>query len=263
MSELSGKSEDELVQELSGVIYRNVRCGLTPEEISPVQLDLAAYPYVTAEEFLSGNVRKKLRMLQALQAALPAERKMRLPGISPPWKLCSDRADRCGDRCADRRIMGAYRCLSAVYVRAVRYQRIRQAENAGRSLRIQRRWNISNKSMDGGNIKAVTTYGTKRITAYHILEQTLNQRVVKVFDTVVEDGKERPVLNVKETAIAQDRQELIKSKFADWLWQDIDRRERLCRIYNDTFNSIRPREYDGSHIRFVGMNRRSACGSIR
>lgn len=115
-------------------------------------------------------------------------------------------------------------------------------------------WNISNKSMDGGNIKAVTTYGTKRITAYHILEQTLNQRVVKVFDTVVEDGKERPVLNVKETAIAQDRQELIKSKFADWLWQDIDRRERLCRIYNDTFNSIRPREYDGSHIRFVGMN---------
>ena len=108
--------------------------------------------------------------------------------------------------------------------------------------------------MDGGNIKAVTTYGTKRITAYHILEQTLNQRVVKVFDTVVEDGKERPVLNVKETAIAQDRQELIKSKFADWLWQDIDRRERLCRIYNDTFNSIRPREYDGSHLRFVGMN---------
>ena len=91
--------------------------------------------------------------------------------------------------------------------------------------------------MDGGNIKAVTTYGTKRITAYHILEQTLNQRVVKVFDTVVEDGKERPVLNVKETAIAQDRQELIKSKFADWLLQD-----------------IRPREYDGSHIRFVGMN---------
>ena len=108
--------------------------------------------------------------------------------------------------------------------------------------------------MDSGNIKAVTTYGTKRITAYHILEQTLNQRVVKVFDTVVEDGKERPVLNVKETAIAQDRQELIKSKFADWLWQDIDRRERLCRIYNDTFNSIRPREYDGSHLRFVGMN---------
>ena len=78
--------------------------------------------------------------------------------------------------------------------------------------------------------------------------------MVKVFDTVVEDGKERPVLNVKETAIAQDRQELIKSKFADWLWQDIDRRERLCRIYNDTFNSIRPREYDGSHLRFVGMN---------
>ena len=132
-------------------------------------------------------------------------------------------------------------------------QRARQKMRVVRS-EYSGEWNISNKSMDSGNIKAVTTYGTKRITAYHILEQTLNQRVVKVFDTVVEDGKERPVLNVKETAIAQDRQELIKSKFADWLWQDIDRRERLCRIYNDTFNSIRPREYDGSHLRFVGMN---------
>ena len=85
-------------------------------------------------------------------------------------------------------------------------------------------------------------------------EAQVSLEVGKVFDTVVEDGKERPVLNVKETAIAQDRQELIKSKFADWLWQDIDRRERVCRIYNDTFNSIRPREYDGSHLRFVGMN---------
>lgn len=113
---------------------------------------------------------------------------------------------------------------------------------------------VATRDIAESGLSAVTTYGTKRITAYHILEQTLNQRVVKVFDTVVEDGKERPVLNVKETAIAQDRQELIKSKFADWLWQDIDRRERLCRIYNDTFNSIRPREYDGSHIRFVGMN---------
>ncbi len=90
MSERSGKSEDELVQELSGVIYRNIRCGLTPEEVSPAQLDLSAYPYVTAEEFLSGNVRKKLRMLQALQKQrCRPKRKMRLPGISPPWKLCS------------------------------------------------------------------------------------------------------------------------------------------------------------------------------
>ena len=255
MSELSGKSEDELVQELSGVIYRNVRCGLTPEEISPVQLDLAAYPYVTAEEFLSGNVRKKLRMLQALQAALPAEKKDALAGylsameaVQPAELTAAEIGVRIGASWVPTDVYQQFMFeLFGTSVYARQRMRVVRSEYSGE-------WNISNKSMDGGNIKAVTTYGTKRITAYHILEQTLNQRVVKVFDTVVEDGKERPVLNVKETAIAQDRQELIKSKFADWLWQDIDRRERLCRIYNDTFNSIRPREYDGSHIRFVGMN---------
>ncbi len=255
MSELSGKSEDELVQELSGVIYRNVRCGLTPEEISPVQLDLAAYPYVTAEEFLSGNVRKKLRMLQALQAALPAEKKDALAGylsameaVQPTELTAAEIGVRIGASWVPTDVYQQFMFeLFGTSVYARQKMRVVRSEYSGE-------WNISNKSMDGGNIKAVTTYGTKRITAYHILEQTLNQRVVKVFDTVVEDGKERPVLNVKETAIAQDRQELIKSKFADWLWQDIDRRERLCRIYNDPFNSIRPREYDGSHIRFVGMN---------
>lgn len=255
MSELSGKSEDELVQELSGVIYRNVRCGLTPEEISPVQLDLTAYPYVTAEEFLSGNVRKKLRMLQALQAALPAEKKQELAGylsameaVQPTELTAAEIGVRIGASWVPTDVYQQFMFeLFGTSVYARQRMRVVRSEYSGE-------WNISNKSMDGGNIKAVTTYGTKRITAYHILEQTLNQRVVKVFDTVVEDGKERPVLNVKETAIAQDRQELIKSKFADWLWQDIDRRERLCRIYNDTFNSIRPREYDGSHIRFVGMN---------
>lgn len=105
------------------------------------------------------------------------------------------------------------------------------------------------------NVKANTTYGTKRMSAYHILEQTLNQRDVRVFDYIEdENGKKKPVLNKKETAIAQDRQELIKQKFAEWIWKDIDRRELLCRIYNETFNGVRPREYDGRHIRFEGMN---------
>ena len=255
MSERSGKSEEELVQELSGVIYRNIRCGLTPEEISPAQLDLSVYPYVTAEEFLSGNVRKKLQMVQALQAALPAEKNQELVGyaaaleaVQPPDLTAAEIGVRIGASWVPAEIYQQFMFeLFGTSVYARQKMRVVRSEYSGE-------WNISNKSMDGGNIKAVTTYGTKRITAYHILEQTLNQRVVKVFDTVVEDGKERPVLNVKETAIAQDRQELIKSKFADWLWQDIDRRERLSRIYNDTFNSIRPREYDGSHLRFVGMN---------
>ena len=255
MSERSGKSEEDLVQELSGVIYRNIHCGLTPEEISPAQLDLSAYPYVTAEEFLSGNVRKKLQMVQALQAALPTEKKQELAGyaaaleaMQPPDLTAAEIGVRIGASWVPAEIYQQFMFeLFGTSVYARQKMRVVRSEYSGE-------WNISNKSMDSGNIKAVTTYGTKRITAYHILEQTLNQRVVKVFDTVVEDGKERPVLNVKETAIAQDRQELIKSKFADWLWQDIDRRERLCRIYNDTFNSIRPREYDGSHLRFVGMN---------
>ena len=114
---------------------------------------------------------------------------------------------------------------------------------------------MTNKSFDGSNIKAVTTYGTKRINAYHIFEQALNQKDVRIYDTKIDaNGNEVRVLNKKETAIAQDRQELIKAKFAEWVWKDIDRRERLCGIYNETFNAIRPREYDGQHIRFSGMN---------
>ena len=194
-------------------------------------------------------------MVKALQAALPVEKKQELAGyaaaleaVQPPDLTAAEIGVRIGASWVPAEIYQQFMFeLFGTSVYARQKMRVVRSEYSGE-------WNISNKSMDGGNIKAVTTYGTKRITAYHILEQTLNQRVVKVFDTVVEDGKERPVLNVKETAIAQDRQELIKSKFADWLWQDIDRRERLCRIYNDTFNSIRPREYDGSHLRFVGMN---------
>ena len=116
-------------------------------------------------------------------------------------------------------------------------------------------WGITGKNTDPGNVKAFTTYGTKRMNAYQILEQTLNQRDVRIFDYVEdENGNKKPVLNKKETAIAQDRQELIKQRFSEWIWKDIDRRELLCGIYNETFNSSRPREYDGRHITFSGMN---------
>ena len=102
-------------------------------------------------------------------------------------------------------------------------------------------WSITEKNFDRANVKANTTYGTRRMSAYHILEQTLNQRDVRVFDYIEDEyGNKKPVLNKKETAIAQDRQELIKQKFAEWVWKDIDRRERLCRIYNETFNALRP-----------------------
>jgi N12 class adenine-specific DNA methylase len=116
-------------------------------------------------------------------------------------------------------------------------------------------WNIEGKSRDRGNIKSYKHYGTDRINGYKILEETLNLRDVRIFDYVEdENGKRTPVLNKKETAIAQGKQELIKQEFQDWIWTDPERREKLCRIYNDKFNSNRVREYDGSHLNFVGMN---------
>ena len=118
-----------------------------------------------------------------------------------------------------------------------------------------RAWNIEGKSYDKSNIKAFNTYGTTRINAYKIIEETLNQRDVRIFDYVEdENGKKVPVLNKKETAIAQGKQELIKQAFQDWIWKEPQRREQLCQLYNVKFNSIRPREYDGSHLNFVGIN---------
>ena len=116
-------------------------------------------------------------------------------------------------------------------------------------------WDVSEKSYDRGNVKAANTYGTERINGYKIIEETLNLKDVRIFDYVYDtSGKKTPVLNKKETAIAQGKQEMIKQAFQDWIWKDPSRRERLCKLYNEQFNSIRPREYDGSHLNFVGMN---------
>ena len=116
-------------------------------------------------------------------------------------------------------------------------------------------WNVEGKSYDRGNVNAHSTYGTNRVNGYKIIEETLNLRDVRIFDYVEDEhGNRVPVLNKKETAIAQGKQELIKQAFADWIWKDPNRRERLCKLYNEKFNSIRPREYDGSHLNFVGMN---------
>ena len=116
-------------------------------------------------------------------------------------------------------------------------------------------WSVSEKNYDRSNVKAMNTYGTTRINGYKIIEETLNLKDVRIFDYVYDNsGKKTPVLNKKETAIAQGKQEMIKQAFQDWIWKDPHRRERLCRLYNEKFNSLRPREYDGSHLKFVGMN---------
>lgn len=256
MAELSGKSPEELEKELAGVIYRDIRCAENPEDILPSLADLSRYPLVTADEYLSGKVRQKLRMAKAFLEVAPdnqketARRNMEaLEAVQPQDLGAGEIGVRIGANWVPIEVYQQFmvELLTPNYYVRDRIKILR-SEATGQ-------WSIREKNADRSNVKANTTYGTKRMSAYHILEQTLNQRDVRVFDYIEdENGKKKPVLNKKETAIAQDRQELIKQKFAEWVWKDIDRRELLCRIYNETFNGVRPREYDGRHIRFEGMN---------
>ena len=256
MAELSGKSPEELEQELAGVIYRDIRCAENPEDILPSLADLGRYPFVTADEYLSGKVRQKLRMAKAFLEAAPAGQKETvrrnveaLEAVQPQDLGAGEIGVRIGANWVPVEVYQQFMVeLLTPYGQARSRIRILRAEATGQ-------WSITEKNFDRANVKANTTYGTKRMSAYHILEHILNQRDVRVFDYIEdENGKKKPILNKKETAIAQDRQELIKQKFAEWVWKDIDHRERLCRIYNETFNALRPREYDGRHIRFEGMN---------
>ncbi|MFR5910134.1 MAG: LPD11 domain-containing protein [[Clostridium] innocuum] len=256
MAELSGKSPEELEQELAGVIYRDIRCAENPEDILPSLADLSCYPLVTADEYLSGKVRQKLRMAKAFLEVAPDHQKEAarrnveaLEAVQPQDLGAGEIGVRIGANWVPVEVYQQFmvELLTPNYYVRDRI-RILRSEATGQ-------WSIREKNADRSNVKANTTYGTKRMSAYHILEQTLNQKDVRVFDYIEdENGKKKPVLNKKETAIAQDRQELIKQKFAEWIWKDINRRELLCRIYNETFNGIRPREYDGRHIRFEGMN---------
>ena len=256
MAELSGKSEEELAADLTGVIFRDIQYAGEAAVISKDFVQIEQFPFVAADEYLSGNVRRKLRMAKALYEVLPAEKKSlvaknieALTAVQPIDLTAAEIGVR----------IGANWIPVDVYQRFMveTFDTSGYARNRIKILRsgVTGQWAITEKNADRGNIKTLTTYGTRRMNAYQILEQTLNQRDVRVFDYVEdENGNKKPVLNKKETAIAQDRQELIKLKFSEWIWKDIDRRENLCQIYNETFNSTRPREYDGSHIRFSGMN---------
>ena len=256
MAELSGKSEDELEADLSGVIFRDIQCAEEAVAIPKAFVDLNRFSFVPADEYLSGNVRRKLRMAKALYEVLPAEKKLliarniaALEAVQPVDLTAAEIGVRIGANWIPMEIYQKFmtETFGTSYYAGSRIKILRSSATG--------QWTITDKNADRGNIKTTTTYGTKRMNAYQILEQTLNQRDVRVFDYVEdENGNKKPVLNKKETAIAQDRQELIKQKFSEWIWKDIDRREQLCRIYNETFNSIRPREYDESHIRFSGMN---------
>jgi N12 class adenine-specific DNA methylase/adenine-specific DNA methylase len=242
MAELTGLAQELLVQELRGVIFPN-----------PENLDEEGQPiYETADAYLSGNVREKLRTAKqfaAFDAERYAENVKALEAVQPMDLDASEIDVRLGATWLPPEVIRAFifELVDTPYM----YQTSINVMYSGYTAA----WNVKGKSDDrSNNIKANVTYGTNRINAYKILEDTLNLRDVRIFDTAVENGVEKRVLNKQETAIAQQKQEAMKEAFRDWIWQDPQRREQLTRLYNDRFNSIRPREYDGSHIRFTGMN---------
>jgi len=254
MHGLTGLSEEQLADDLQGVIFRNLG-EQDPSQVPKAFFDIIRCPFVTADEYLSGNVRNKLRLGRGLAEMCPDLAEQIAPNIRAleavqPKDLSASEIDvRLGATWLPPDVVKdfmfelletppMYRCYIDVFYSSYTAN-----------------WNVKGKNDDrSDNIKANVTYGTKRVNAYKIIEDTLNLRDVRIFDTVYEDNVEKRVLNKKETAIAQQKQEAIKEAFRDWIWKDPQRRERLTRIYNDRFNSIRPREYDGSHIKFTGMN---------
>ena len=234
MAELCGKTEQEVTEELAGVIFRN-----------PV-----TQAWVTADEYLSGNVREKLETAETFAANHP-EYQVNveyLKRVQPKDLNASEIEVRLGAN-----------WIKAEYITDFMEQVFKTPSYyIGSSIKatyseISGAWNISGKSLDRSNPRVTNTYGTMRVNGYRLLEDALNLRDTKIYDTIYEDGKERRVLNKKETMLAQQAQEAIRDAFKQWIFKDLDRREELCKVYNERFNAIRPREYDGSHIKFVGM----------
>ena len=242
MSRLTGKDEETLFSELTGVVFLNP--AYTGENDGHEK-------YLPADEYLSGNVRQKLTVAQGKAEQDPQYQinADALAQVQPTDLTASEISVRLGAT-----------WLDTEYVRRFIFETLGTPRSAQWSMKVHYsgitgEWRIEGKSTDRGNVKAISTYGTKRINAYEIIEDTLNLKDVRIFDYVYDaDGRKTAVLNKKETAIAQSKQELIKDAFAEWIWKDPDRREAICKTYNILFNSNRPREYDGSHINFSGMN---------
>ena len=243
MMELSGKSEEKLFADLKGVIFLN-----------PLYEYGNSYEpkYLMADEYLSGNVREKLATAQR-SATLYLEdytvNVQALEKVQPKDLTASEISVRLGATWIPPEIFQQFMFEFLDTPRYAQWNiKVHYSQFTGE-------WNIEGKSYDRSNVKAYSTYGTSRINAYKIIEETLNLKDVRIFDYIEDDeGKKKAVLNKKETAIAQAKQELIKQGFQDWIWADPARREKLTKMYNEKFNSIRPREYDGSHIVFNGMN---------
>ena len=243
MCQLSGKTEEEIFADLKGVIFLNPMYGYG---------NSTEAKYLMADEYLSGNVREKLAWAKKSAQLSPEEYSINveaLQKVQPKDLTASEISVRLGATWLPPEIVEQFVFEFLGTPRYAQWNiKIHFSEYTGE-------WNIEGKSYDRGNVKAYSTYGTSRINAYKIIEETLNLKDVRIFDYEEDaDGKKKAILNKKETAIAQAKQELIKQGFQDWIWSDPERRERLCKLYNEKFNSIRPREYDGSHITFNGMN---------
>ena len=243
MASLMGGGSDRIEQikrDLAGVIFKDPESGDDP-----------LTGWQTADEYLSGRVREKLKTARRAAERAPAYavNVEALEKVQPKDLTAGEIGVRLGTTWIPEDVIEDFTFeLLGTPWHCQRRIHIRYSKVTGE-------WNVSEKSIDRSNIRAYNTYGTQRINAYKIIEDTLNLRDVRIFDTVQDaDGHEQRVLNKKETAIAQDKQDLIKQKFQEWIWAEPSRRDRLCRIYNEKFNSIRPREYDGSHIVFAGMN---------
>ena len=242
MGRLTGKDEEALFSDLKGVIFLNP--AYTGENDGHEK-------YLPADEYLSGNVRQKLAVAQGKAKQDPQYQinADALAQVQPTDLTASEISVRLGAT-----------WLDTEYVRRFIFETLGTPRSAQWSMKVHYsgitgEWRIEGKSKDRGNVKAISTYGTQRINAYEIIETTLNLKDVRIFDYQYdEEGRRIAVLNKKETAIAQSKQELIKDAFAEWIWKDPDRREAICKTYNILFNSNRPREYDGSHISFSGMN---------
>jgi len=243
MGKLTGKSEGELYDDLKGVIFLN-----------PVFSDgsNAEEKYLPADEYLSGNVRQKLDLAKRSAEANPEDYTVNveaLTQVQPVDLTASEISVRLGATWLPSEIPQQFIYELLGTPRWAQYRlKVHYSKLTGE-------WRIEGKNQDRGNVKAYSTYGTKRISAYAIIEESLNLKDVRIMDYVEDaDGKKTAVLNKKETAIAQAKQELIRSEFAEWVWREPERREKLCSRYNTIFNSNRPREYDGSHITLSGMN---------
>lgn len=240
MGRLTGKDEETLFSELTGVVFLN-----------PDYAEGVNEKYLPADEYLSGNVRQKLAVAQGKAEQDPQYQinADALAQVQPTDLTASEISVRLGAT-----------WLDTGYVRQFIFETLGTPRSVQWGMKVHYsgitgEWRIEGKSKDRGNVKAFNTYGTKRINAYEIIETTLNLKDVRIFDYQYdEEGRRIAVLNKKETAIAQSKQELIKDAFAEWIWKDPDRREAICKTYNILFNSNRPREYDGSHISFSGMN---------